>query len=98
MRIFDMVSLVNEGELSLLVAYSVDRGEAVHEAIVNAFLAANIDVSEKGTTLEAWIDTDSISGFDWHPETPLFITALIWGHLVVISSERVRVYSDSSIV
>lgn len=88
---------LNEGELGLLASCSIDGDEGVQQAIVRAFSAANVDVSERDATLEEWIDTDALRGFDWSADRPLFVSAPMWGHQVVVTPERVRVYSDARV-
>lgn len=95
-----MVSLPasNEGDLHLLVAYSLGSGEGVSEAIVNAFQAANVTVFERPTQLEEWIDTDALEALQWTSGRPLYLGARIWDHHVLITGEEVRIYTRSALV
>lgn len=87
--------LLNEGDLDLLVAYSLSSEEEMSEAVVNAFLAANIDVFDKRTRLENWINSDVFNVLQWSSDRPLYLSTRIWDHQVVITSEEVRIYTQS---
>ncbi|WP_338739566.1 hypothetical protein [Haloplanus salilacus] len=89
------VSPLNEDDLRLLVAYSPSSDEEMCEAVVNSFLAAGIDVSEKPTQLVDWINADVFDDLQWSANRPLRLGARIWGHRVVITSEEIRIYTLS---
>lgn len=89
------VPLLNEDDLCLLVAYSYSGGEELSEAIVDAFLAANIDVYEKPTQLVDWINADVLTDLQWSSDRPLYLSTRIWGHQVVLTAEEVRIYTRS---
>lgn len=79
---------------NLLVSYSRDVGETMSGAVLHAFLAIDIDVFEKDTTLQDWIDTDVLNGFDWDSGPPHTITTRIWDYDVRISADEILIYSD----
>ena len=89
------VPVVDE-DLDLLVAYACDNGEEMSSAIVNAFLASDIDVYGKGTQLESWIDTDALAGLDWSAASTTSLYTHIWGHPVVLTPDEVRIYAPKS--
>ncbi|WP_436907439.1 hypothetical protein [Halosimplex marinum] len=85
--------LLNEKQLDLLVCYSLSSGEEMSVAIVNAFHAANIDVFEKSTRLDDWVNTDVFESIHWTSDHPLYLSTRIWGYRVVITPEEVRIYT-----
>lgn len=89
--------LLNEGDLHLLVSYSLSSEEEMSEAVVNAFHAANIDVFEKPTQLVDWINADVFNVLQWSSDRPLYLSTRIWDHQVVITAEEVRIYTQSRI-
>lgn len=91
------LSLLNEGDLHLLVAYSLSSGEEMTEALVNAFHAANIEVFEKPTNLADWINADVFDILQWSSDRPLYLSTRIWGHQVVMTAEEIRIYTQSQL-
>jgi len=89
--------LLNEGELNLLVSYSLSRGEEMSEAVVDAFLAANIDVFEKPTTLADWVNVDVFEAIQWTSDRPVYLSTRIWDHQVVITADHVRIYTSTDL-
>lgn len=89
--------LLNEGELSLLVSYSISSREEMSEAVVDAFLAANIDVFEKPTTLADWVNISVFEAIQWTSDRPVYLSTCIWNHLVVITAEQVRIYTSKAL-
>ena len=85
---------LNEDDLDLLVSYSIEPVEEIGEAIVNAFLALNIDVFDKPTQLNDWINTDAFDDLSWSSERPLYLSTRIWDHQVVITGDEIRLYTD----
>lgn len=85
---------LNEAELDLLVSYPIGDEESVCGAVVDAFLAANVDVFDRSSSIEQWIDTDALEGFDWRAGDPLYVSTAIWNHGVVVTSDEVRIYSE----
>jgi PAS domain S-box-containing protein len=81
---------------NLLVTYSRDDDESMSEAILQAFFALDIDVFDMETTLQDWINTDPLDGFDWDSTHPLTITTRLWGYSVELTADDVRIYTDSS--
>jgi len=90
--------LLNEKELHLLVSYSLSSGEEMHEAVVNAFHAANIDVFEKPTQLVDWVNADVFEAIQWTSDRPVYLSTRIWDHQVVITAEEVRIYTSPSLI
>lgn len=89
-------TMLNEKELDLLVSYDIEDGALHSEAVVDAFLAADVAVYEKSSSLEDWIDTDVIDTSIWtSTRGPFYISAQIWGHRVVLTADRVRIYVTS---
>lgn len=84
-----------EAHTDLLVTYSRVADESVSEAIIQAFLALNIDIFEMDSTLQDWIDADLLDEFAWHSPTPPTITTCLWGYTVTLTADTVRIYSDS---
>ncbi len=79
----------------LLVTYSRDDDESMSESILQAFFAIDVDVFDMETTLQDWIDTDLIDGFDWDSDRPLTITTRLWGYSVELTADEVQIYTDS---
>lgn len=89
---------LNEESLNLLLSYSIEDGENMSEGVVNAFLAADIDVFEQSTQLVDWIDPDILEAIQRSSDRPIYLCTQIWGHQVVVTSEEVRIYSHSALV
>lgn len=89
--------LLNEGQLDLLVAYSISSDEEMSEAIIDAFLSANIDVFEKSTTLVDWVNVDVLEDIQWTSDRPLYLSTRIWNHQAVITAEEIRLYSNTGV-
>lgn len=85
--------LLNEGDLDLLVSYSISSEEEMTEAVIDAFLAGNIEVFEKPTALVDWINADVFEDIQWTSDRPLYLSTRIWDYQVVITAEEVRIYS-----
>jgi len=92
--VMESLPLLNEKEFDLLVDYSISSGEEMSEAIINAFHAANIDVFEKSTQLNDWVDADVFESIHWTADRPLYLSTRIWDRRVVITSEEVRIYTS----
>lgn len=90
--------LLNEGELNLLVSYTLDGDEDMSVAIVDAFHAANIDVFEKETQLEDWVNADVGEDIAWDSDRPQYLCTEIWDHRVVITADEIRLYTSSMLV
>lgn len=86
---------LNERQFDLLVSYSISSGEEMHEAVVNAFLAANIEVYEKPTQLVDWVAADVLEVLESNPDRPINISTRIWDHRVVLSPEEVCIYTST---
>ncbi|WP_256301650.1 hypothetical protein [Haloarchaeobius salinus] len=84
---------LNDGEFSLLVRHSIDSEEEMTEAVVDAFLAAGVDVYDRPTTLAGWIDPDVFETLQWSSSRPLYLGTLIWDHYVVITPDQVAIYT-----
>lgn len=84
-----------EDESTLLVAYSLDGGESMSEATVMAFIAASVDVFDRETTLNDWIDPDALDRLDWQSDRPMYLLFPVWDHLVLVTPGEVRIYTDS---
>lgn len=78
-----------------LVSYSPSSGEEMSEAVVNAFLAANIDVFGKPTLLIDWINPDVFNALEWSSDRPLYLSTRIWDHQVVVTADEIRIYTRS---
>lgn len=83
----------NEEELSLLVSYSLENGEEMSEAIIGAFLAANVDVYDKATQLADWLNPEVLEDIQWSSARPVYLCTRIWDKQVVITAEEVRIYN-----
>ena len=84
----------DEEEFSLLVRKSIGSEEGTGEAVVDAFLAAGVDVYELPTTRAEWIDPDIFETLQWSSGRPLYLCTQIWDHRVVMAPEEVRIYTD----
>lgn len=89
--------LLNEGELNLLVSYSIGSGEEISEAVVNSFQAAHIDVFGKSTQLADWINPTVFEAIQWTADRPVYLSTRIWDHQVVITAEQVRIYTPTDL-
>lgn len=77
-----------------LIRYSRDSDEAISHSIIEAFLALDIDIFERETTLEDWINTDALDKMAWCSERPLTLVTRIWAYSVVLSDGEVQIYAD----
>lgn len=84
--------LLNEGQLNLVVSYSISSDEEMSEAVIDAFLAANVDVYERPSTLVDWINANVFEEIQWTSDRPLYLSTRIWNHQVVMTAEEVRIY------
>jgi hypothetical protein len=89
-----MNMVLSDDDHSLLIAYSVDSHTPRTEAIVEAFLAVNIDVYQKDTTIHDWIEATALDAFSWSTNQSLQISTRIWDHTVVITSDQIRIYTE----
>lgn len=89
--------LLNEGDLSLVVRYSLESDEGMAEAVVNAFLAADVDVYDQPTQLVDWINADVFENLEWRSDRPFYLGTRIWDHGVVMTPEEVRIYRSSDL-
>jgi hypothetical protein len=87
--------LLDESQLNLLVSYSISSEQEVTEAVIDAFLAGNIDVYEKPTTLVDWVNVDVLENIRWTADGPVYLSTRIWDHQVVITAEEVRIYATA---
>jgi PAS domain S-box-containing protein len=83
-------------DTNLLVKYTRDPDEPMSQALLQTFLAVNIDIFEKDSTLESQINTDSLNRFDWGKDCPHSLLTHLWGYRVEISSDEVRIFNDST--
>lgn len=90
--------LLNEGNLDLIVRYSLENEGGMAEAVVDAFLAADVDVYDQPTQLVDWINTDVCERLEWTADRPLWLCARIWDHGVVLTPEEVRIYRSSDLL
>lgn len=90
--------LFNEGDLSLVVRYSLESDEGMAEAVVNAFLAADVDVYDRPTRLVDWLDADVFEILEWTSGRPLYLCTRIWDHGVVMTPEEVRIYRNPDLI
>lgn len=98
MMIMGSLLSLNDEELDIVVRYSLDNDESMAEAVVNAFLAANVNVFDKPTQLADWVDVDVLDKIQGASDQPLYLWTRIWDHIVVISPEEVRIYSRKDLV
>jgi hypothetical protein len=85
---------LDEEEFSLLVRKSIGSEEEIGEVVVDAFLAAGVDVYELPTTLSEWINPDVFETLQWSSGRPLYLCTQNWDHRVVMTPEEVRIYTD----
>jgi hypothetical protein len=88
---------LNEDKLDRVATYSVGSTETMSEAVISAFYAANIDVSEKPTQLFDWINSDVFGDIRWNPPPPVYLSKRIWGRRVVITAEEIRIYDSMNL-
>lgn len=86
---------LNEAELDLNVRYARGSDETVTDAVVDAFLAANMDVFDQPTVLDDWINTDVFEDVSWTTDRLLYLCVLIWDRPVVITPEEIRIFATT---
>lgn len=91
-----MVPLPEVDDSDLVVSYTPGSEEGMHEALVNAFLVADVDVFDRPTQLADWIDPDAVTGLEWAADRSLYLCTRVWGRPVVVTADEVRVYSEST--
>lgn len=89
---------LNERDLSLLVRYSLESDEEMAEGVVNAFLAAGLDVYNQDTALVDWINPEVFEHCQWRSDQPLYLCTRIWNHGVVLTAEEIRIYRGPTLV
>lgn len=77
-----------------LASYSVDSEEEISEALVEAFLAANINAFNQASTLSDWVDVDALEAFREGTDCQFRISTQIWYHTVVITPEEITIYTS----
>lgn len=90
--------LLNEGELNLLVSYSVSSEEELIEAVIKAFYHTNTDVFEQPTELVDWVNPEILRAIENSSGRPTYLSTRIWNHQVVITAEEVRLYHSAELV
>lgn len=88
--------MAESAEKSLLVTYSVEDPDRITDEIVDAFLAAQIDVFDRDERLQEQIATDALESFDWESNQSLQIHCELWDHRVVVTPDAVAVYENES--
>jgi hypothetical protein len=86
--------LLDDADLDLLVSCEIGSEDEITEVIVRAFEAVQIDVFDKPTVLDDWVDTDVFVDLNWDRDYPIYLSTIIWDHRVIIASEQIRIYSD----
>ena len=86
--------MLNEGEFDLLVRYSLEKDEGMVGAVMNAFLAADVNVYNRPTKLVEWIDADVFEQLQWTSGRPRYLCTDTWDHQVVMVAEEVRLYKS----
>ena len=79
----------------LLVTYSRDADEPMSESVLHAFLALDIDIFERDSTLQDWIDVDFLDEVDNLSVRPITITTRLWEYTVELTAGEIRIYADS---
>jgi len=82
-----------------LVRYSRDGDEDGTNAVVSAFREDPIDgVPADADSLYAWVDPDAIDDVLDSAGTDVRLSAVIWDHPVVITSEEIAVYEPGAAI
>lgn len=82
---------LRRGNTGLLVSHDIESDKSLHEAIVEAFLLAGMDVYSEPTQIADWLEPDVLKRLDFtDPHT--YVGTRIWDHHVLITGEEVRVY------
>lgn len=83
-----------EGEPGHVLTYVLDGDEEVSEGIVNAFLAADLDVYDRPTRLDDWVDVDALVDLRSSRQGPVYVSAPVWHHRVHLGPSAVRIYRE----
>lgn len=75
-----------------LVTATVAEDESVTEVILEAFLAARVDVLGMDRTLQECIDGDLVDCIDEETAQTVVLAFSIWGHRVVVTPGLVELY------
>jgi hypothetical protein len=93
MNYFGMLTpVLDESKLDLLVSFDLDSEVEITEGIVAAFEASQIDVFNKSTVLQDWIEPAAYRSINWNRPHPVYLSTVIWDHRVVISENQIRIY------
>ena len=65
------------------------------ESVLHAFLALDIDIFERDSTLQDWIDVDFLDEVDNLSARPITITTRLWGYTVELTAVEVLIYTQS---
>lgn len=85
---------LNERDLNLLLRYSIESDEEMAEAVVNAFLAADLQIFERPTQFVDLLNVEVFDSIQWTDDRPLYICTRIWNHTVVLTPAEVRIYRE----
>lgn len=88
------IPLIDESDSTRLVTYPTGRTEDLNGSIIDAFLAADVDVFGKSTTLSDWINTDAVANIHYGSDRSVYLVARIWDHWTVVTTDEVRIYQS----
>lgn len=78
-----------------LVTRTVDEGDTLVVAIVDAFRAIGFDVGRADTTLSEWIDPDALHDVLERSGPQSIVYVRIWNYPVTVTAREVVVYGDA---
>ena len=78
---------------SFVISRSMGPDATVSTAVVETFLAADIDVNARETTLHDWVDPVVLDTFPLDdPSNRLMVR--LWDHAVVVTGREIRIFAD----
>ncbi|MGM0447693.1 MAG: hypothetical protein ACQERM_05490 [Methanobacteriota archaeon] len=80
---------------AVLARYSIGDDERLVGAITAAFQHADVDPYERGTTLDDWVDCDTLGELSWDSNEALRLSTEVWGHPTAITADAVTVYAPT---
>lgn len=82
---------LRRGNSGLVVAHAIESGQSLHEAIVEAFLLAGMDVYSEPTQIADWVEPDVLEQLDF-TDRQTYLGTRIWDHHILITGNQVRIY------
>jgi hypothetical protein len=82
-------------DAAVLARYSIGDDERLAGAITAAFRRADVDPYDRDTTLDDWVDCDTLGELSWDSNEALCVATEVWDHPTAITADAVTVYAPT---